>query len=207
MSCDKLNLHIGYEPYRSFFENSPPFFQDFNDKLERAGETKEREAERRRKINPELALRLMRLHSNLMKIYSVATTDVIKNKSRIVTLRPPYILERVLDSFPTSLGAISYDVSELSRRYEFSWLKPLQENVDSLNSREPEFRSIKREFMAFENEQITRQRKGQPKEKIDYSAIKTILGETVHGLVSFTIETRDQLENSLGYGKRSYVFI
>jgi len=201
-------FNIGYDPHRTFYENLPPVFQGFNSKLGKVEEIKEREAERRSRINPDLALRLMRLHSNLMKIYSVATTDVIKGTSKIVTSRPPYILERVIDSLPTSLGAISYDVSELSRRYDFSWLKPLQENVDSFNSRESELRSINRRFLELEREQNIRQMKGQPKEKINYSAIKTVLDETVFkGLIPFAIQARDQLENVLGYGKRTYVFI
>jgi len=208
ISSDEFNLNIGYTPYENFFVNSPPLYQDFNSKLERAKQIKERETERRSRIDPELAFRLMRLHSSLMQLYSTATADVIKSKSKIITLRPPYILERVVESLPSSLGAISYDASELSRRYNIPWLKQLQENVNNINSREPELRSIDKQFLKLEKEQKTRQMKGRPKEKINYSAIKTVLDETVFkGLAPFTIQVRDQLENSLGYGKRDYVFI
>ena len=205
-----LVLHIGRDPTRSYFETLPPPLQDFNSKLEIVDKIKEREAERRRKINPDLAFRLMRLHSNLMEVYSIATRDIIKDRirSKFVTLRPPYILDKVVDSLPNLLGAIHLDALELSRKYDFPWIKQLQETVYNVSSREFEMKDLVRAFLKLENKNRSRGRWNQPKEKINYSAIENVLDETVFdGLAPFTIQTRNQLENSLGYGKKTYIFI
>lgn len=212
-------FHIGYNPYETFYEHLPPFYQDFNRKLEKVDKIKERKTEKRRRVDPDLAFRLMRLHSNLMKIYSIATRTVVVDRSKIigdkseyrhplVTLRLPYILRRLTDSLPNLLGAIHLDALELSKSYNFPWLNPLQEIVLKVNSRELEIKDLLSRYLKLEKENRLHQMRQEPKEKINYSEIETVLDETVFkGLTPFTIDVRNQLENSLGYAKKTYVFI
>ena len=195
---------IGYNPYVTHYENLRPFYLDFNSKLERSEKFEERKAERRRRVIPELFLRLMRLHSNIIEVYKTATDDVVRRRSGqgFVTLRPPYILNRIVESLPTNLGAIWYNASELSDNYTLPWLEPLQEAVYDINSRESELRYRSKRFSELEKEDLNSRKIGKP----DYTAVKNTINEIVDAIVPFAIDVENELERMLGYGNRTYVF-